>query len=332
MLWLYDKAGDTIAHLPEYESLLTTERYREHSEWTGRFPTDAYAALEAAYFASVDDEPEVYLVQAPELVTGKQRFAACGGLSASALLSLRTIEGTKAWSAMKAGAMVADMMSTFTGARVLPISFGTGDTLGSAFSEQRSWGDCGEIAIGLLAAQGLGMRTRFEGKSVKLDVYAPADTGLLLGEGYGDGSTSSRGRNDKKWRNYAYVAGEGEGSARIVEIVDQTSGGERRELYVDARDISRGSLTETQYRALLAARGASKLADHRRVDMATATDLNAALRAGDVVWYDATMWSASFMATEVRTVRERGAVVSRTPTFGEPLGGIAQNLRRITNG
>jgi hypothetical protein len=70
-------------------------------------------------------------------------------------------------------------------------------------------------------------------------------------------------------KNVALVAGEGEGSARRTYVVGNSSesGLSRRELYVDARDISSttdsGTLTAAQYNAQLEQRGNEKLAENK---------------------------------------------------------------------
>lgn len=67
------------------------------------------------------------------------------------------------------------------------------------------------------------------------------------------------------------VAGEGEGSARKTVVVgdNSSSGMNRRELFVDARDISSqtsdGTLTTSQYNSMLTARGNEKMVDSKVV-------------------------------------------------------------------
>lgn len=411
-LWLFDAAGNQTAEIAEYNSVITTERYREHSEWSGLFSPSDYAKFAAAYYAQMSGETEVYLVEKPVYTTGKKGGLEVSGRSASALLSLRTIVGTKAWNAMTAGAMLSNMMADFIGSRALALKFGTGTAVGSAFTLQRSWEDCGEIALEVLAAQNLGMRTRFDGTVPTLDVFAAADIGVNLGEKFLDGSTARLINDKSAWRNFAYVLGEGEGDARIQTTVDQTSGAERRELYVDARDLQReftvampytvnatnnmftivghglavgnkvklsgvtggaplandtyyyvnvdgttpmtadvfslsatlggatinvttngsGSITtlrinDAQYPTLLQARGASRLADTRRLEYAEASDVTAALRAGDVVWYDAGVFGSSFMASEVVSTYE-GERVTRSVAMGDPPATGFRSLRR----
>lgn len=63
-------------------------------------------------------------------------------------------------------------------------------------------------------------------------------------------------------KNSALVAGEGEGTARkTVEIGANASGIDRREIYVDARDISSndGEISESDYKTLLEQRGNEQL-------------------------------------------------------------------------
>lgn len=74
-------------------------------------------------------------------------------------------------------------------------------------------------------------------------------------------STYTRSAGD--YRNFAYVAGEGEDADRIIVTVDQTNGNPRKELWVDARDLQREKDdTDTTYQAKLIQRGKEKLAQY----------------------------------------------------------------------
>ena len=73
--------------------------------------------------------------------------------------------------------------------------------------------------------------------------------------------------SDVDTKNYALVAGEGEGSARRTATVGSgtLTGLDRKEIYVDARDISsetdEGTLTPAEYTAQLQSRGQEYLAE-----------------------------------------------------------------------
>lgn len=73
--------------------------------------------------------------------------------------------------------------------------------------------------------------------------------------------------SDKDYRNYAVVAGQGEGADRVCVILDKTDGKSRRELFVDARDIQQEedeSLDD--YKARLTRRGEEKLSEYATVE------------------------------------------------------------------
>ena len=84
-------------------------------------------------------------------------------------------------------------------------------------------------------------------------------------------------RDESDCKNFAYVAGEGEGTARVIVEVDIRASAEeeRRELYVDARDLQSAyvddngtehTYTAAQYRQLLRQRGLEKLAEYEKIE------------------------------------------------------------------
>lgn len=71
----------------------------------------------------------------------------------------------------------------------------------------------------------------------------------------------------ESFKNVALIGGEGEGASRKYTAVGNTSGLNRRELFVDARDISSDvgddqTLTTEEYEALLNQRGREKLSEN----------------------------------------------------------------------
>jgi len=332
-VWLYSREGELIASLREFDSVVLTERYADHSEWDARFPVSekVLAALDEAYFVTVGDRQEVYLSQRAQVgydpEVGRE-FITAGGLSASSLLSLRTLDGLYTWGGLTAGAILDSVLSGLPSDRALPLSIGEGIDHGQPLSLQRSWLDLSELALQLLSLGALGFRTRFdEDGGVKLDILSGTFNERMIGERFRQGVGFAYTTDDAGWRNFAYVAGEGEGEDREVVTVDQrTSGAERRELAVDARDLQQGEMTLTEYRNLLAARGASKLAEHRRLENAEAT-LEELFEVSEVVWYDSKRWSGWFMVTESVMVIEEGGA-RHSVLLGEPPLTLRKMLRR----
>lgn len=80
-------------------------------------------------------------------------------------------------------------------------------------------------------------------------------------------------KNKSSYRNYAFVAGEGEGSERVIVEVDVRASPDepRREIWVDARDLQKtdsdgNTMTDAEYRELLKGRGKEKLAEYPVVE------------------------------------------------------------------
>lgn len=157
---------------------------------------------------------------------------------------------------------------------------------------QISWGQVGDALIKMALAGNFG--------------YAPekrmsgATTGWMISEAYAgidrtlpqnitgifsdqvDNIDSIRILDDvSNYKNFAVIAGEGEGAARIWTTVDARASSTEmlRELYVDARDLqkrytivdssgntSEGVYTDAEYLEVLRSRGREKLAEAKRKD------------------------------------------------------------------
>lgn len=135
-------------------------------------------------------------------------------------------------------------------------------------------------------------------------------------------------RGISNWKNFAYVAGEGEGAARTVITIDQRQAGDdRRELFVDAKDITSENLSTAAYKAALNERGLEKLAECKQTESFEGTGENIANFSyltdwdlGDIVTVEYTRLDISIdeRVTEVEEVYENG-VETITPTLGTPL-------------
>ena len=93
---------------------------------------------------------------------------------------------------------------------------------------------------------------------------------MIFSSDYDNILDTNYSESDSSLKNVAYVGGEGEGSARKYARVGQVVGLNRRELFVDARDITtkvqgQADLTLSQYNAALGARGKQKLNEKRLI-------------------------------------------------------------------
>lgn len=135
--------------------------------------------------------------------------------------------------------------------------------------------------------------------------------------------------NNQLEKNVAYVLGEGEGAARTMVIVgdSESTGYSRKELYVDARDLSSDGLTTAQYEAALTQRGIEKLNENMistSLECVTIPlgnfNYKRDYNLGDIVTTKKTNWSVGqdLRITEIEEVYEHGAM-QVVPTLGNPL-------------
>lgn len=132
--------------------------------------------------------------------------------------------------------------------------------------------------------------------------------------------------SEANYKNYAIVCGEGEGTNRVIVEVDRTNGEDRRELIVDARDLSQGEQTTAQYTAVLTQRGNDKLDEHNRIQSFEVGIKSSSQfqyledwNLGDIVTGKQTEWGVAVdqRVTEVEEVYENDAMTV-TPTLGTP--------------
>jgi hypothetical protein len=237
-VWLFDRDLTVLACIPEYDAVVETSKWSDHSTLAAKFADSYHEALDAASFITIGGGTEVYRAEYVDLVTSDDPHVEVRGRDAASMLHDRTVEWTMRWASAAPGLVISYLMASLTGDRAIAnLAFGTGDTLGDVVTMERSWGDMGDVVLEVLAAAGLGIRTRLDGTTIYVDVLAPSAVAVAVGEVYGTGSGGRLLRDDTGWKNYAVVLGEGEGAARVRADVDLTGTDERKELYVDARDL-----------------------------------------------------------------------------------------------
>lgn len=195
----------------------------------------------------------------------------------------------------------------------------------------------------LAASAGMGFRCipDFDEKTITFDVYKGLDHSenqtdrvrVTFSDEYKNLNNAVYTENDQLLKTVCYVGGQGEGAERVwVTVGDDTSTGlARREVKLDATDISPDGLTTEEYIAKLTQRGLDLLESEdiliRSFECETMPTSNFIYRThydlGDIVTIKRENWNISLdlRITEIAEVYEHGkAVIS--PTFGYPLPDI----------
>ncbi len=206
-------------------------------------------------------------------------------------------------------------------------------------SFQCSWKTLLNAETKLAQSANVGFRFRpdFENRKIYFEVYKGLDrtrtqhdrSFVEFSEEFDNLNSAIYTVNNKTEKTVVYVLGEGEGSDRTCVIVgdDSGTGYERRELYVDARDLLSTDLTEEEYEATLEQRGLEKLEEYalsKSFECDTIPLGNFTYKTGydlgDIVTVKKEKWGITdeFRITELMEVYEHEQM-EVVPTLGNPL-------------
>lgn len=159
-------------------------------------------------------------------------------------------------------------------------------TLGESISHQKTGDTVLSESTKLCQANNMGFRLKFLPRTKKFEfrVYQGVDRSLdqstndpvFFSSDLDDILESNYSHNKSEYRNFAYVAGEDSGTSRKLQTVGTATGLNRREVFVDARDLQSEkedgtAIPETQYNSMLIERGKTKLEDYKDIETFSAT-------------------------------------------------------------
>lgn len=184
---------------------------------------------------------------------------------------------------------------------------------------------------------GFRFRPDFTNKTITFEVYKGLDRSMgqsdrarvIFSEDFRNLNKAIFEENDQVYSNICYVGGKGEGEERIYVAVGDTesTGLERREIFVNGSDVSDENLTENEYLEKLRQRGRDKLAEcahynsveceaipYGNFQYLTDYDL------GDIVTIKKESWdiAQNLRLSGVTEIYENGTQTI-SPVFGEPV-------------
>jgi hypothetical protein len=115
-----------------------------------------------------------------------------------------------------------------------------------------------------LTSHNLGSRMIWNGSKWVLKVTSGRDTGIAFSPELNTITDVTAESVIGDVYNWALVAGQGEGSARVTATVDLSGGRPKKKLWVDANDIRQDDQTLAAYRSALRRRGIEKLKGYKK--------------------------------------------------------------------
>lgn len=138
--------------------------------------------------------------------------------------------------------------------------------LDTAYGHQISNKSILELMLTMCQETDVGFRANRQDGKIRVGFYQPEENqNLKFSEAFGNLSLQSLLLSTENLKNHAIVLGEGEGENRTRVEVDQSDGGQKLSMIVDARDIQRAEDdTDDSYWEKLEARGIEKLRERTR--------------------------------------------------------------------
>lgn len=288
-LIIFDKDFQTIGSVGTFNTLLWRRRYHSPGIFELYVPAEYFSLINTGRYLYRNDRTELGVIREVNFMRGErsERTACCKGYFAEHLLNNSVLypafneTGTPE---MLARSMVEQYLINpdDAGRKNNHIRLGSVLGGGDTITLQNTGDYVGDRLYDTLKTQEMSQRLVFDylENSLTYEVWKGLDrtdnqtenSWAIFSDSFCNIKSAQYDRDESDCKNFAYVAGEGEGAARkVIEVDVRTSPEEeRRELWVDARDLQQktndATYTDEQYRDLLFQRGLEKLADYAGIE------------------------------------------------------------------
>lgn len=280
---VHDSNGVWVGIVEQPTSAIWARRYHEPNDFELYFPVsdEALALIADDCYITREDRPEVMIVEHIEIITSKEdgNYLCITGRGAEGLLARRIVwEQTNVSGRVDAAVyrlIDENAINPANTERKLPLIMNAPNVSSESIRAQYTGTNLLKAVQETCKAHGLGFRTVTDDHAFvvpRLELFAGANRGegqtenspVIFSAEYENLLSSSYILDTAEYKNVAAVAGEGEGKARKRATYGSASGLHRRELFVDARDLSTndGEISDDDYTAQLQARGAENVAEN----------------------------------------------------------------------
>lgn len=289
-IYVYNTSFQKIALIDNYTSLLWVQRYSRYGDFELIVPasTDIMTILAQEYFLHIPYFDDIWMViESVKLVTDSESgdTYSVTGRSIESILDRRiifpqtTISGgvqqcvkSLIESNIGSSASANRRISNFA----VQESSDTNITSLQGLKAQFTGTNLYDAVVDICETYGLGFKVTFSENVFTFTLICGTDRSasqqtvpkIIFSKDYDSLLDSVYKNGCEQFKNVAYINGVGEGTDRKHAIFDPVSstGISRRELYVDARDISNvdgeTEIPDSEYEQLLVERGAEKILEH----------------------------------------------------------------------
>lgn len=276
-VYVLNKSHFRIAVIDSFKSLIWTQRYYTAGDFELYMPADdsILPFIKQGFYLQREDDESIMVIERLRVKTDAEN-------GDYFIISGRSLESIMIWRVLR---------QTFTLDSTGSLNDAVSAIVDECFAEGRQYPNFSvdtehEIDKGNVNAQftgytmldaitaicqpfGVGFCLRFDGVNTILYLYEGSEIDVIFSPEFDNIISSDYDYDYTNYANYAYVAGEGEGSSRKGVGVLYGSGMvpptglNLREIFIDARDISsnEGEISSEDYDKLLKQRGHEKLSN-----------------------------------------------------------------------
>lgn len=286
-----DNTFENIGEVNQYDSLIWPDKFNGYASFELWAPiteeNSEYFKKGNILWCGGDNAAKVEIVKSTIDDKGNKTFNV-KGRTLEVVLTTRIIWGTYNASNKYASTAMYEIVNqncvnpTNAKRKIPYLECAEDKQFGGKMSVQKTGGDVYDSLTTIAGSKDLGFNVLFRPKEKKLifEVVAGVDRTIEqnivdpveFSTDLEDILSSSYYTNDQDEKNVAFVQGEGDGASRVSQISgnNELEGFDRKELYVDARDLqsetvnedgSTTSLTPDEYKAALVNRGDDKLSE-----------------------------------------------------------------------
>ena len=273
-LYILDSSRTPVAVIDNFTSLIWTTRYYTCGDFELYMPADKSLLeyIRIDNFIIRENERSVMIIEKIEIKTSAEDgdFFIITGRSLEGLLARRIIWSQTNISVSDPAEGIRTIVSQNTidtaAARKIPeFSIDTTFTKVGTLNVQFTGNNLMEAVTEICTEFGIGFRITLENGVFIFECYEGQEGDVTFSPEFDNLINSDYSFDMTEYGNCGLAAGEGEGTARKTAAVRTTqtepSGLDRREVYIDARDLSSndGEISDSQYMAKLRQRGNEKL-------------------------------------------------------------------------
>lgn len=360
-IYIYDSDLNLLSIVDTFNSLIWNRKYNKNGNFELYVPLTKgnIEYLKIGNVIRKENDLECALIEGKEITldnTGTEQIKIYGSFI-NVYLGYRLVVETRYFTG-KAEKLIYNIVKTnalSTGAREIPLL--TVPTIEKGFTEsvdyQSTFGNLLEEIEKICNTVEFGFKSTIDIQNKKLlfEVYKGTDRSTsqsiiapcIFSRQYENILSQTYTENQQDIKNIAVIQGEGEGDSRKTVYMDwkDIGGLERREFYVDARDLKQTvdnvTMSDNAYENLLMQRGKEKLAEHKEIktfECSINTLGNNQYKIdydlGDIITFvdDLLNIKMDTRITEIQEIYENGKL-EINPTFGNSIPTVYDKLKKI---